>query len=61
MGASTSTMTDAEKRTVNKSTVINVWLNNGTTKNYFWTDTLIKVFIEAPFMTLWTVVFEYYT
>ena len=46
---------------MNKSTIINVWLNNGTEKNYFWTDTLIKVFIEAPIVTLWTVAYEYYT
>jgi hypothetical protein len=61
MGASTSNMTLAEKRAVNKSTIINVWNNNGTTKNYFWTDTLIKVFVEAPAATVWTVIYEYYT
>ena len=61
MGTSTSKMTDAEKRAVTKSTIINVWLNNGTSANYFWIDTIIKVFIEAPFMVLWTTMFEYYT
>ena len=61
MGTSTSKMTEAEKRAVTKSTIINVWLNNGTTANYFWIDTIIKVFIEAPFMVLWTTMFEYYT
>ena len=61
MGGATSTATTAEERATQKSTIINVWLNNGTTKNYFWTETFIKVFLEAPIVTLWTVVYEYYT
>ena len=61
MGASTSTLTEDQKRLVNKSTILNVWLNNGTAINYFWTDTLIKVFVVAPVVTIWTVVYEYYT
>ena len=62
MGAASSTAPGtAADRLVNKSTIINVWLNNGTTKNYFWTDTFIKVFLEAPIVTLWTVFYEYYT